>query len=365
MTSVSTTSSTPRAAARPCRRPHRPRHLGGSATGSAWRVGDRRRRRTGALPPSTSPSSARPGGDPPPGLRGRRLTWWPTMGRRSSGNNRRLGRRAQASTTTCRLLLTPYGYSVYQGRTPRPRHAGRLAGMITGSERAAGLAWCSGAQYGSAEVRPLHVDRGGPSAPHHRPEREHHLAGDIGGTYLSGDNAKVLTTDTQKNTVYALRQAVRRDPRRGVRPTAGPPLRGVPSVGRGRCDRAVRLAAYRCGASPSAFLPSGWPEPGSPASTYATAAHRDRGSRGRPRPAQVVGLGVPARVSDRWLHPHSSPRTDRILATAVWPTGVFAGTEAVWDASFAGARAALAETFAANYSRSPQQTLRPRWARPS
>jgi urate oxidase len=66
-------------------------------------------------------------------------------------------------------------------------------------------------RYGKAEVRLLHVDRNGP----------HHditdlnvtvtLAGDMAATYLTGDNSGVLTTDAQKNTVYALA-------RDGVRP---------------------------------------------------------------------------------------------------------------------------------------------------
>ncbi|MEU7751382.1 factor-independent urate hydroxylase [Micromonospora sp. NPDC049101] len=58
-------------------------------------------------------------------------------------------------------------------------------------------------QYGKAEVRLVHVVRDG----------ERHrltdltvsvaLAGDLADTHLTGDNAKVLPTDSQKNTVYA------------------------------------------------------------------------------------------------------------------------------------------------------------------
>ena len=65
------------------------------------------------------------------------------------------------------------------------------------------------ARYGKAEVRLLHVDR--------RDQRHEitdlnvsvTLAGDLTATYLTGDNSGVLTTDAQKNTVYALRQEVR------------------------------------------------------------------------------------------------------------------------------------------------------------
>ncbi len=58
-------------------------------------------------------------------------------------------------------------------------------------------------QYGKAEVRVVRVDR----------ETEVHtlqdlnvtsmLRGDFAGTFLTGDNSGVLTTDAQKNTVYA------------------------------------------------------------------------------------------------------------------------------------------------------------------
>ena len=59
-------------------------------------------------------------------------------------------------------------------------------------------------RYGKAEVRLVHVARNG---------REHSLkdlsvsialSGDQADTHLTGDNAKVLTTDAQKNAVYAL-----------------------------------------------------------------------------------------------------------------------------------------------------------------
>ncbi|MDG4809448.1 urate oxidase [Micromonospora sp. WMMD1120] len=58
-------------------------------------------------------------------------------------------------------------------------------------------------QYGKAEVRLVHVVRHG--------ERHHltdltvgvALAGDLADTHLTGDNSRVLPTDSQKNTVYA------------------------------------------------------------------------------------------------------------------------------------------------------------------
>src|SRR5262249_61154337 len=59
------------------------------------------------------------------------------------------------------------------------------------------------AQYGKAEIRVLHVDRAGPRHEITDLNVTVTLAGDMAGTYLSGDNSGVLTTDAQKNTVYA------------------------------------------------------------------------------------------------------------------------------------------------------------------
>src|SRR5947207_13352866 len=66
-------------------------------------------------------------------------------------------------------------------------------------------------RYGKAEVRLLHVDRHGPQHEVTDLNVTVTLAGDMDATYLTGDNSGVLTTDAQKNTVYALA-------RDGVRP---------------------------------------------------------------------------------------------------------------------------------------------------
>ncbi|WP_045875330.1 factor-independent urate hydroxylase [Pseudofrankia sp. DC12] len=58
-------------------------------------------------------------------------------------------------------------------------------------------------QFGKAEVRLVHVDR---STPVHRITDlnvSSALRGDFTDAHLTGDNAHILTTDAQKNTVYA------------------------------------------------------------------------------------------------------------------------------------------------------------------
>lgn len=58
-------------------------------------------------------------------------------------------------------------------------------------------------QFGKAEVRLMHVDR---SSPAHRITDLNvstALRGDFAAAHLTGDNAHILTTDAQKNTVHA------------------------------------------------------------------------------------------------------------------------------------------------------------------
>jgi urate oxidase len=61
-------------------------------------------------------------------------------------------------------------------------------------------------RYGKAEVRVVHVARaaGADGSDLIRDWNvSSSLSGDLAGTHLTGDNANVLTTDTQKNTAYA------------------------------------------------------------------------------------------------------------------------------------------------------------------
>lgn len=58
-------------------------------------------------------------------------------------------------------------------------------------------------QYGKAEVRLVHVDRSTPRHVITDLNVTSQLRGDFAAAHLKGDNASVLTTDTQKNTIYA------------------------------------------------------------------------------------------------------------------------------------------------------------------
>ncbi len=58
-------------------------------------------------------------------------------------------------------------------------------------------------QYGKAEVHVVAVDRSGPRHTLVHLDVSSSLRGDFTAAHTAGDNAHVLTTDTQKNTVFA------------------------------------------------------------------------------------------------------------------------------------------------------------------
>ena len=58
-------------------------------------------------------------------------------------------------------------------------------------------------QYGKAEIRLLHVSRDGGTHAIRDLNVTVILSGDLAATHLTGDNTEVLTTDAQKNTVFA------------------------------------------------------------------------------------------------------------------------------------------------------------------
>ena len=61
-------------------------------------------------------------------------------------------------------------------------------------------------QYGKAEVRLVHITRDGDRHQIKDLNVSTALRGDFADAHLAGDNAKVVATDTQKNTVYAFAQ---------------------------------------------------------------------------------------------------------------------------------------------------------------
>jgi urate oxidase len=212
-------------------------------------------------------------------------------------------------------------------------------------------------QYGKQEIRLLRVDR---SSPEHRITDLTvgiMLSGDQADTHLTGDNAKVLTTDAQKNAAFAFA-------RDGV---------GEPE------DFALRLARHFVDSQPSIHRASVSVEqhPWRRLEVAGEPAHHSfaKGGDGT-RTAKVNYDGKRTRVdsgvtgltvlnstgSEFWGFVRDEYTTlaetkDRILATAVDASWRHAGTEADWAAEHATAQAALLEAFAGTHSLSLQQTL--------
>ncbi len=212
-------------------------------------------------------------------------------------------------------------------------------------------------QYGKAEVRVVAVDR---STPRHTLvdlNVSSSLRGNFTAAHTAGDNAHVLTTDAQKNTVFAFA-------RDGI---------GSPEA------FGVRLAKHFAGSydwitgARVAVESYGWDRISVGGQPH---EHAFRRTGAEVRTAVVTVDGDEAHVlaglhdlvvlkttgSEFWGFPRDRYTTlaetrDRILATAVTARWRYTGTDPDFDALFAGVRTTLLETFAATHSLALQQSL--------
>jgi urate oxidase len=212
-------------------------------------------------------------------------------------------------------------------------------------------------QYGKAEVRVVAVDR---STPRHTLvdlNVSSSLRGDFAAAHTAGDNSHVLTTDAQKNTVFAF-----------ARDGIGSPERF-----------GLRLARHFAGAydwitgARVAVESYGWDRIRVGGEPHDHAFRRD-GSEVRTAVVTVEGDDVhvlpgltdlvvlKTTGSEFWGFPRDRFTTlaetrDRILATAVTARWRYTGTDLDFDAAFDGVRTALLETFASTHSLALQQSL--------
>jgi len=212
-------------------------------------------------------------------------------------------------------------------------------------------------QYGKAEVRVVAVDR---STPRHTLvdlNVSSSLRGDFTAAHTTGDNAHVLTTDAQKNTVFAFA-------RDGI---------GTPE------QFALRLARHFAGSydwisgARVAVESYGWDRIAVGGRPHDHAFSRNGGEV---RTAVVTVAGDDVHVlaglsdlvvlkttgSEFWGFPRDRYTTlaetrDRILATAVTARWRYTGTDLDFDAAYDVVRTALLETFAATHSLALQQSL--------
>jgi urate oxidase len=211
-------------------------------------------------------------------------------------------------------------------------------------------------QYGKAETHVVRVTRG---ATHELKDMtvSISLAGDFAATHLTGDNAHVVPTDTQKNTVFAFAK----DPVGEIEDFA---LR----LGRHFVSdhRAVRRARVSIAEQPWARITvGGRPHP---------HAFEQAGSEQRLTAVTcteesewvvsgITGLTLLKTTGSEFRgyrqdHYTTLPETrDRVLATAVDVRWRYAGKDVDWIEERREARRLLVETFATKHSLSLQQTL--------
>jgi urate oxidase len=212
-------------------------------------------------------------------------------------------------------------------------------------------------QYGKAEVRVVAVDRSSPRHTLVDLNVSTSLRGDFTAAHTAGDNAHVLTTDTQKNTVFAFA-------RDGV---------GSPEA------FGMRLARHLAGAydwitgARVALESHGWSRIAVGGQPHEHAFRRDGGEvRTAVVTADGDDLHVLAGLRDlvvlkttgsefrgfpRDRYTTLAETRDRILATAVTARWRYAGTDLEFDDVFAGVRTTMLEAFAATHSLALQQTL--------
>jgi urate oxidase len=217
-------------------------------------------------------------------------------------------------------------------------------------------------QYGKAETRVVRIYR----------DTERHeirdlnvstaLRGDFTAAHLDGDQAKVLPTDTQKNTAFAYAKehgggAIEDYALALARHFAD----DIASVTRARVDvdeyRWERISVNGSG-HPHDFVRSGQ-------EIRSAAAVIDAGG---PVKAQWVLSGIRDLVvlkstgsqftgflRDRYTT--LAEASDRILATSLTARWRYAAADVPWDEAFAQVRSILLERFAVPHSRALQQTL--------
>ncbi|HEY3883458.1 MAG TPA: urate oxidase [Trebonia sp.] len=219
-------------------------------------------------------------------------------------------------------------------------------------------------RYGKAEVRLVHVARGaGPAGEDLLRDWSiaTSLCGDLADSHLTGSNAKVLPTDSQKNKAYALAKELGGDV---------PPERFAIELGSFFVSSQEPITRARI-----AIDEYGWNAIG--ASGFSFARSGDLVRTAVAHVDAAAGVSVVAGLKDLtlmnttasefWGYPKDEyttlPETkDRILATSVNASWRFrpeaaAGAATDWDEAFETAQGVILSTFAATYSYSLQQML--------
>ncbi len=209
-------------------------------------------------------------------------------------------------------------------------------------------------QYGKAENRLVTVSRNGSVHTVKDLTVSTSLRGDLADTHLTGDNAKVLATDTQKNTVYAFAKQA--------------PVGEIE-------DFALRLGRHFVGTqeaiSGARILidEHSWDRIDGHDHSFVRGSNEKRTTAVTIEGSQawvVSGVRDVVVLKSTGSEFHGYPKdpyttlketTDRILATSVTARWRYAGTDVDWAESFTEIRSTMLKTFADKHSLSLQQTL--------
>ena len=208
-------------------------------------------------------------------------------------------------------------------------------------------------QYGKAETHVVRITKRG--ARHEITDLNVSvaLAGDFADTHLTGDNSKVVPTDTQKNTVFAFAaEPMGEIEEFGIR-LARHFVGEFASVYRAR----VTIEEYawnRIGDHEHAFVRAGSEK------RLATVTCTDDGTWVVGGVADLVilkstGSEFHGYIKDRFTTLKET--TDRVMATSLAARWRFCDAQVDWSKSFAEVRRLLLDTFASTHSLSLQQTL--------
>ncbi|MFS8101034.1 urate oxidase [Lentzea alba] len=209
-------------------------------------------------------------------------------------------------------------------------------------------------QYGKAENRLVTVSRNGSVHTIKDLTVSTSLRGDLADTHLTGDNAKVLATDTQKNTVYAFAKEA--------------PVGEIE-------DFALRLGRHFV-SSQEAITGArvlidehGWDRIDGHDHSFVQGSNEKRTTAVTIEGSQawvVSGVRDLVVLKSTGSEFHGYPKdpyttlketNDRILATSVTARWRYIGTDVDWAKSFTEIRSIMLKTFADKHSLSLQQTL--------
>lgn len=209
----------------------------------------------------------------------------------------------------------------------------------------------SDSQYGKAEVRLLRVNRGAEADEIRDLNVTVTLRGDFETCYTEGDNSAVLTTDAQKNTVFAFADRYGIGEIEDFAARLAEHFLTVRSVSQAR----VRVERHPWDrVAGHSFARSGG---------HVRSATVTRDDSGESVAAGLSGLtllnttGSEFRGFLRDEFTTLTETSDRILATDVDARWSYRDTPESWDAAFETARERLVTAFARTYSHSLQQTL--------